>query len=71
MLTLVGLRDGEEFRTVNRQQNGKIFETFFLRMEMFRRVFQHTQLRIKEVDSLLADYYPSVTYQQKCEGFGR
>ena len=44
MLALAGLRNWKEFRAFNRQQNGKIFETYFLRMEMFRRGFQESQL---------------------------
>ena len=65
LLALVGLRDWAEFRAVNRQQNGKIFENFFLRMEMLRRSFQESQLGKEKIK--IADLYPSVSYQQNCK----
>ena len=65
MLTLAGLRNWKEFRTFNWQRNGKIFETFFLCMEMLRRGFQESQLDKREIK--IADLYPSVTYQQNCK----
>jgi hypothetical protein len=65
MLALAGLRNWKEFRALNWQQNGKIFETFFLCMEMLRRGFQESQLDKREIK--IADLYPSVTYQQNCK----
>eukprot|EP01036_Dinobryon_divergens_P022102 gene22102-30337_t len=65
LLALVGLRDWAEFQAVNRQQNGKIFENFFLRMEMLRRSFQKSQLGKEKIK--IAKCYTTVSYQQNCE----
>jgi hypothetical protein len=69
MLALVGLRNWKEFRAFNGQQNGKIFETFFLRMEMFRRGFQESQLGKLQIK--IAALYPEITYKQNCDTIWR
>ena len=58
MLKLVGLRDLREFRKANADMNGKIFEDFFLNMEMLRRVFRFSKLEVQRVQSF-AEFYPT------------
>ena len=57
MLKLVGLRDLREFRKANADDNGKIFEDFFLNMEMLRRGFQFSELKVQRVQSF-EELYP-------------
>ena len=66
MLKLVGLRDLREFRKANADMNGKIFEDFFLNMEMLRRVFKFSNLELERVQSF-EDFYPTVRYSQNCK----
>ena len=68
MLKLVGLRDLREFRTANAVKNGKIFEDFFLNMEMLRRGFRFSKLEVQRVQSF-AEFYPTVRYSQNCDDF--
>ena len=68
MLKLVGLRDLREFGTANADKNGKIFEDFFLNMEMLRRGFRFSKLELQRVQSF-AEFYPTVRYSQNCDDF--
>ena len=72
MLKLVGLlRDLREFRKANADDdNGKIFEEFFLNMEMLRRVFRlsKSEVVVQRVKSI-AEFYPTVRYSQNCDDF--
>eukprot|EP01036_Dinobryon_divergens_P029294 gene29294-38367_t len=66
MLKFMGLRDLREFRKANADDNGKIFEDFFLNMEMLRRGFQFSELKVRRVQSF-EELYPTVRYSQNCK----
>ena len=67
MLKLAGLRDLDEFRETNAQQNGKTFQNFFFQMEILRRGFKYSELDMKQVDSLEDNFYTADNFWQNCD----